>query len=41
MEWSFSLNNLTDRRVVEGSSESATPAIAMRRTFLLKWSQRF
>ena len=41
MEWSFNLNNLTDRRVVEASSEAATPAIPIRRTFLLKWSQRF
>jgi iron complex outermembrane receptor protein len=40
-EWSLSLNNLTDRRVIEGSSESATPAIPMRRTVLLKWTQRF
>ena len=41
MEWSFSLNNLTDRHVIEGSSESATPAIPLRRTFIVKWSQRF
>ena len=41
MEWSFSLNNLTDRRIVEASSEAATPAIPVRRTFLLKWTQRF
>lgn len=41
MEWSFWLNNLTDRRVVEASSEAATPAIPLRRTFVLKWTQRF
>jgi iron complex outermembrane receptor protein len=41
MEWSFSLNNLTDRRIAEASSEAATPAIPVRRTFLLKWTQRF
>jgi len=40
-EWSIALTNLTDRRVIEASSESATPAIPLRRTFLLKWSQHF
>ncbi len=40
-EWSIALTNLTDRRVIEASSESATPAIPIRRTFLLKWSQHF
>uniref|UniRef100_Q02A72 TonB-dependent receptor n=1 Tax=Solibacter usitatus (strain Ellin6076) TaxID=234267 RepID=Q02A72_SOLUE len=40
-EVSIALTNLTDRRVIEASSESATPAIPIRRTFLLKWSQRF
>jgi iron complex outermembrane receptor protein len=41
MEWNFCLNNVTDRRVVEASSEAATPAIPMRRLFMVKWTQRF
>ena len=40
-EWSIALTNLTDRRVIEASSESATPAIPLRRTFLLNWSRHF
>jgi outer membrane receptor protein involved in Fe transport len=40
-EISFSLHNLTDRRVFETVSEGVTPAIPIRRTFLVQWSQRF
>src|SRR5450432_915898 len=40
-EVSFGLHNLTDRRVFETPSEGATPAIPIRRLFLVQWSQRF
>jgi iron complex outermembrane receptor protein len=39
-ELSFSVSDLTDRHVLETYSEGATPAIPVRRTFLLRWSQR-
>ena len=38
---SFSLQNLTDRHVYETVAEGVTPAIPIRRTFLVQWRQRF
>jgi iron complex outermembrane receptor protein len=40
-EVSFSLRNLTDRRVFEAVAEGVSPAIPIRRTFLVQWAQRF
>jgi outer membrane receptor protein involved in Fe transport len=40
-EFAFTLDNLTDRRVFETVSEGSTPAIPIRRLFLLQWTQRF
>jgi iron complex outermembrane receptor protein len=40
-ELSVSMENLTDRRVLESYPEVFTPAIPIRRTFVLKWTQRF
>jgi outer membrane receptor protein involved in Fe transport len=40
-ELSVALENLLDRRVLECYSEGPTPAIPVRRTFVLKWTQRF
>jgi iron complex outermembrane receptor protein len=40
-EFSFGLQNLTNRRVFETVSEGATPAIPTRRGFLVQWTQRF
>jgi iron complex outermembrane receptor protein len=40
-EWSIALNNITNRRILEASSEAATPTLPIRRTFLVKWSRRF
>jgi len=39
-ELSFSVNDLTNRQVLETYSEGPTPAIPVRRTFLVRWSQR-
>jgi iron complex outermembrane receptor protein len=39
-EFSVSLQNLTDRRILESYPEAFTPAIPLRRTFVLKWTQR-
>jgi iron complex outermembrane receptor protein len=40
-EISFTLHNLTDRRVFETVSEGTTPAIPIRRILLLQWTQRY
>jgi iron complex outermembrane receptor protein len=40
-ELSIAVENLLDRRVLECYSEGPTPAIPVRRTFVLKWTQRF
>jgi iron complex outermembrane receptor protein len=40
-EFGFTLHNLTDRRVFETVSEGSTPAIPIRRIFLVQWTQRF
>jgi iron complex outermembrane receptor protein len=40
-EIGFSLHNLTNRHVFETASEGVTPAIPIRRTFLVQWVQRF
>ena len=40
-ELSFTLHNLTDRRVFETVTEGTTPAIPIRRLFLVQWTQRF
>ena len=40
-ELSFSVDNLTDRRVFEAYSETPNIAIPIRRTFMLRWTQRF
>jgi len=40
-ELSVSVDNLADRRVLEAYSETPNIAIPTRRTFLLKWTQRF
>ena len=40
-ELSLSVKNLTDRRVLETYSEFCFPAIPVRRTFVVKWTQRF
>jgi iron complex outermembrane receptor protein len=40
-EFAFTAHNLTDRRVFETVSEGTTPAIPIRRIFLVQWTQRF
>ena len=40
-EFSLTVKNLTDRQVLENYSEFCFPAIPMRRTLLVKWTQRF
>jgi iron complex outermembrane receptor protein len=40
-ELSFSVDNLTDRRVLEAYSETPNISIPIRRTFTLSWRQRF
>jgi iron complex outermembrane receptor protein len=40
-EVSVSAQNLTGRQVMEGYPELAVTAIPLRRTFVLKWTQRF
>ena len=40
-EVAFTLHNLTDRRIFETVSEGSTPAIPIRRLFLVQWTQRF
>ena len=40
-EVSVGLHNLTDRQVFETVAEGVTPAIPLRRTFLVQWVQRF
>jgi outer membrane receptor protein involved in Fe transport len=40
-ELSFSVDNLTDRKVLEAYSQMPNVAIPIRRTFVLKWTQRF
>ena len=39
-EFSFSVNDLTNRQVLETYSEGTVPAIPIRRTYLFRWSQR-
>jgi iron complex outermembrane receptor protein len=39
-ELSLSFENLTDRKIIECYPETFTPAIPLRRTFVLKWTQR-
>ena len=40
-ELSFSVDNLTDRRVLEAYSETPNISVPIRRTFLFSWTQRF
>jgi iron complex outermembrane receptor protein len=40
-EFSLTAKNLTGREVMEGYAELSTVAISIRRTFVLKWTQRF
>ncbi len=40
-ELSFSLQNLTNRQVVESYSEPPYAAIPLRRTFVVKWTHKF
>jgi outer membrane receptor protein involved in Fe transport len=40
-EFAFTAHNLADRRVFETVSEGTTPAIPIRRIFLVQWTQRF
>jgi len=40
-ELSFSVDNLTDRQVLEAYSMAPNIAIPIRRTFVLRWTQRF
>jgi iron complex outermembrane receptor protein len=40
-ELSFSVKDLTNRPVVESYGELPIPAIPLRRTFVIKWTQRF
>jgi iron complex outermembrane receptor protein len=40
-EFSLAVKNLTGRQVMEGIPELQTVAIPIRRTFVLKWTQRF
>lgn len=39
-ELSVSFENLTNRKILESYPEAFTPAIPLRRTFVLKWTQR-
>jgi iron complex outermembrane receptor protein len=39
-EMSFSVENLTNRKVMEAYSEEPNVAIPIRRTFVIKWTQR-
>jgi len=40
-EFSLALQNMTDRRILKSYPEVYTPAIPIRRTFIIKWTQRF
>jgi hypothetical protein len=40
-ELSFAVHNLADRRVLECLPEAAFASIPIRRTFQIKWTQRF
>jgi iron complex outermembrane receptor protein len=40
-ELSFSVDNLTNRRVLEAYAERPNIAIPIRRTYMLRWTQRF
>jgi iron complex outermembrane receptor protein len=40
-EFSLAVKNVTGREVMEGYPELSTVAIPIRRTFVLKWTQRF
>ena len=40
-EVSFTVQDLANRQVLECYPEVATPAIPVRRTFILRWTQRF
>ena len=40
-EFSLTVKNLTGREVMEGFPELETVAIPVRRTFVMKWTQRF
>jgi iron complex outermembrane receptor protein len=40
-EFAFTAHNLTDRGIFETVSEGTTPAIPIRRIFLVQWTQRF
>lgn len=40
-ELSLAAQNLTNRHVLESVSEDVTPAIPLRRTLVLRWTQRF
>jgi iron complex outermembrane receptor protein len=40
-EFSLAVKNLTGREVMEGYPELSTVAIPIRRTYVLKWTQRF
>jgi hypothetical protein len=40
-EISFTVQDLANRQVLESYPEVATPAIPVRRTFILRWTQRF
>lgn len=40
-EFSLALQNITDRRILESYPEVYTPAIPIRRTFVIRWTQRF
>jgi iron complex outermembrane receptor protein len=40
-ELSLALQDITDRRILESYPEVYTPAIPIRRTFVIKWTQRF
>jgi iron complex outermembrane receptor protein len=40
-EFSLTVKDLTNRQVLECYAEVATPAIPLRRTFIIRWTQRF
>jgi len=40
-EFSLALQNITDRKILQSYPEVYTPAIPIRRTFVIKWTQRF
>jgi outer membrane receptor protein involved in Fe transport len=40
-EFSVAVQNLGGRKVLESYSEGLTPAIPLRQTFVIKWTQRF